>query len=288
MLEPSTVPHFPTPANHSPVISKASSRRMMDDTSNSTNREIAAAARSMVSIANSSRKKVYNPKTALLTFLRQAAINKEMAFLESHGCSTLFDPSSNLKMAKRSWYNKRNISVKNKIFKDFKKEMDALYLSGGIGNALSQHHHWLLIKDIMGVSIGTELILLIHNDHHFLHNQRETWWSRRIKSIGTSDVKGRCHYVKYQNNLYWAIKEVTVRSNPRSDDLHRSIYTEEEILDGCTKQGGWGIGIQLENNEHKDLTFHDFIQDPNQLHLWRIGESANRRITLDRKVSNSH
>ena len=91
VLEPSRVPLFPTPTIHSPVISRASCRRMMDENSNS-NREIAAAARSMVSFSNSSRKKVYNPKDSLLSFLRDKRIENEMAILESKGSNT-FDPA---------------------------------------------------------------------------------------------------------------------------------------------------------------------------------------------------
>ena len=107
VLEPSArVPHFPTPTIHSPVISRASSRRMMDGNSNSK-REIAAAACSMVSFSNRSRKKVYNPKNSLLSFLRDKRIENEMVILESKGSNT-FDPASTLRLAKRSWYNKRN------------------------------------------------------------------------------------------------------------------------------------------------------------------------------------
>ena len=58
VLEPSRMPHYLTPTIHSPVILRASSHQMMDENSNS-NREIADAARSMVSLSNSSRKKVY-------------------------------------------------------------------------------------------------------------------------------------------------------------------------------------------------------------------------------------
>ena len=164
---------------------------MMDETSNS-NREITAAARSMVSFSNSSRKKVYNPNNSLLSFLRDKRIENEMVILESKGSNT-FDPAPTLRLAKRLWYNKQNISVKNKIFKTFKTEMDNLTKACKIGYTFSQHHHRLLIEDIMGMEVaGKELILLIHQDHQFLHKDCETWWSRRIKSIGTSDVKGRC------------------------------------------------------------------------------------------------
>ena len=97
VLEPSSVPLFPTPTIHSPVISRASSRRMMEESSNS-NRDIAAAARSMVSFSNSSRKKVYNPKYSLLSFLRDKRIETEMGILASKGSNT-FDPASTLRLA---------------------------------------------------------------------------------------------------------------------------------------------------------------------------------------------
>ena len=144
----------------------------MDKTSNS-NREIAAAARSMVSFSNSARKKVYNPKDSLLSFLRDKRIETEIGILASNGSNT-FDVTSTLRLAKRSWYNKRNISVKNKIFKAFKKEMDSLTNEGQLGYTLTQHHHRLLIEDVMGIKIGKELIFLIHQDHKFFQNDRET------------------------------------------------------------------------------------------------------------------
>ena len=50
-----------------------------------------------------------------------------------------------MKLAKRSWYNKRNITVKDVIFKEFKKDMDRLSTSGEIRDALGQHHSRLLL-----------------------------------------------------------------------------------------------------------------------------------------------
>jgi hypothetical protein len=273
ILEPSRVPLFPTPTNHSPVISKASSRRMMDEASNSTI-ERAAAARIIISLSNTTKRKVHNPKTAILSFLRDKRFNHEMSILESTGSST-FNISSVVGLAKRSFYNQRNISVKNLIFKDFKKEMDKLSKSGLIGFTLSMCHHRLLIEDIMGIkSEKKEYILLIHQDHKFLHQERETWWSRRIKSIGINDTKGRCNYVRFETNLYYALK-IKVRNNPRGEDLYRSMYTQKEISDGCTKQGGWGIGIILANGERKDILFHDFLESPLQLQLWSLGGTTD-------------
>ena len=152
--------------------------------------------------------------------------------------------------------------------------MDNLTKACEIGYTISQHHHRLLIEDIMGMEVGKELILLIHQDHQFLHKDCETWWSRCIKSIGLSDVKARCNYVKYQTNIYYALK-VKVCSNPRGEDLYRSIYTKKEILDGCTKQGAWGIGIQLANGDRQDIHYHDLLANPIELHLWANGESTN-------------
>ena len=94
LLEPSRIAPFPTPTIYSPVISRASSRRIMDETSNS-NREIAAAACSMVSFSNRSRKKVYNPKDSLLSFLHDKHIETEMGILASKGSNT-FDLTSTL------------------------------------------------------------------------------------------------------------------------------------------------------------------------------------------------
>ena len=114
--------------------------------------------------------------------------------------------------------------------------MDALEKAGEIGYTLGQHHHRLLVEDIMGLKVGTDLILLIHQDHNLLSKEKDTWcWSKRIKSIGTSNSKHRCNYVKYQTNLYDAMK-VTVTSDPRAEELHNSIYTKNEIKHGCTKQ----------------------------------------------------
>ena len=98
----------------------------------------------MVSLSNNVRKKVYNPKTSLLLFLLQSSINEEISSLESSACNT-FDTSSIMKLAKRSWYNKRNITVKDVIFKEFKKDMDRLSTSGEIRDALGQHHSRLLL-----------------------------------------------------------------------------------------------------------------------------------------------
>ena len=64
-------------------------------------------------------------------------------------------------------------------------------------------------------------------------------------------------------------------SNPRGEDLYRSIYTKNEILHGCTKQGGWGIGIQLCNGDRQDILYHDLTENPMELHLWADGESTN-------------
>jgi hypothetical protein len=165
--------------------------------------------------------------------------------------------------------------------------MDKQSKAGEIGYTLSQHHHRLLIEDIMGIAVGKELILLIHQDHHFLHKQNETWWSRRIKSIGTSDMKGRCNYVKFQSNLYYALK-VKVCSNPQGEDLYNSIYTKNEILYGCTKKGGWGITIKLANSERQEILFHDLLECPKQLHMWVHGESTNyQRIKSKLKALNN-
>ncbi len=53
------------------------------------------------------------------------------------------------------------------------------------------------------------------------------------------------------------------------------MYTQKEISDGCTKQGGWGIGIILANGERKDILFHDFLESPLQLQLWSLGGTTD-------------
>ena len=105
--------------------------------------------------------------------------------------------------------------------------MKSLFDNGEIGMAIGHTHHRMLLEDIMGLSVGVKIIYLIHQSHTFVSGAKETWWSRRIHSIASEHVKSRCHYVEFQNNLYWAIK-ATVCNNPQKDDLHRKqIFTEE-------------------------------------------------------------
>ena len=80
--------------------------------------------------------------------------------------------------------------------------------------------------------------------------------------------------MKYQTNIYYALK-IKVCSNPRGEDLYRSIYTKKEILEGCTKQGAWGISIELANGDRQDILFHDLLESPAELHLWGDGDSTN-------------
>ena len=201
---------------------------MMDEASNSTT-ERADAARIIISLSNDTQRRLYNPKSVILSFLRDERMEEEISILRSTGSST-FNSSSLLRVAKRSFFNSRNITVQNPLFEDFKKATDKLSKSGLLRSALSSQHYRLLIEDIMGVKPSKkEFILLIHQDHEFIANQeRETWWSRRIKSIGLDDPKGRCNYVKFGTNLYYALK-ITVCTNPRREDLYRAMYTKNEI-----------------------------------------------------------
>ena len=120
--------------------------------------------------------------------------------------------------------------------------MKWLFNAGKIGMAIGHTHHRMLLEDIMGLSLGGDeiSIYLIHQSHSFVSGENETWWSRWIHSIGSEHVNSHCLYVVFQDNLlYWAIK-VTVCNNPqKEDDLHDSkIYTEDDISEGCTQQGG--------------------------------------------------
>ena len=128
-----------------------------------------------------------------------------------------------------------------------------------IGTTLGTQHHRMLLEDIMGLSVGTEIVYLIHQSHIFIAGEKPTWWSRRIHLIA-KDKKSRCHLVKFQNNLYWAV-QATVRNNPEKDNFHKRIYTEEDsISKGCTQKGGWGITVELSTEDKKESPIHRFHQ----------------------------
>ena len=124
IMEPSTVPHFPTPTNLSPDTSKKLIHSMMDSTT-MHNTDRAAAARGMVTLANSTGKKRCNPKGSLLTFLRSNDIRNHASLLESKGNPTM-NPSSILQLAKRAWFNASTVKTKHTKFDEFRTKMDVL------------------------------------------------------------------------------------------------------------------------------------------------------------------
>jgi len=242
------------------------------DSNTLENREIASAARSMVFLSNATSQKRCTPESTILAFLRRDEIERETQALQNKGTSILYTAST-LMQAKRAWNTKRNTAVVHKPFKPFKTKMKKLFENGEIGITLGNKHHRMLLEDIMGLSVGTEIIYLIHQSHDFVTGANPTWWSRRIFSVA-DDAKARCHYVEFQNNLYWAVK-ATVCNNPKKDDLYAKVYTQDDIAKGCTKRGGWGITIELSTGHKKDLLFSDFLQHPLQLQLWVLNQTTN-------------
>ena len=62
--------------------------------------------------------------------------------------------------------------------------MDVLCERGLLPSALTRFHNRILLEDLMGIETETELVLLIHQSHPFVSGPKDTWWSRRIKTIG--------------------------------------------------------------------------------------------------------
>ena len=62
----------------------------------------------------------------------------------------------------------------------------------------------------MGIEKEEELVLLIHQSHRYVTGKSETWWSRRIQTIGDDHVPDRVNYTVFQSNLYWAVRIVVV------------------------------------------------------------------------------
>ena len=131
------------------------------------------------------------------------------------------------------------------------------------------------------------MIFLIHQSHNFVSGNKETWWSRRIHTIllASADyVTSHCCFVKFQDNLYWAIK-ATVCNNPQKDNLHKKIYTEDDIIKGCTKKGGWGITVELPTGEKMNILYTDLLRNPIHLQIWVSGKSTNyERIRMKIKI----
>ena len=182
------------------------------DANTSDMKEITAVTCSMVFMSNSSSQKCFTPKTSILAFLRRDVLEAETKLLEEKGISIL-DTAATLSQVKWAFYTKRGTAVAHKPLKEFKTKMQSLFNNNGeIGMTLGMQHHRMLLEGIMGLSVGMEIVYLIHQSHIFVAGEKPTWWSRQIHSI-TKDKKLRCHFVKFQNNLYWAVK-ATVRNNP--------------------------------------------------------------------------
>ena len=76
--------------------------------------------------------------------------------------------------------------------------MKGLFDNNEIGMAIGHTHHRMLLEDIMGLSVGSEILYLIHQSHSSVSGAaKESWWSRRIHSIVSDHVKSRCHYVQF-------------------------------------------------------------------------------------------
>ena len=272
IMEPSTVPYYPTPTNASPDTSKKRIHSMMESTT-MQNIDRAAAARSMVTLANSAGKKRYTPKTSLLTFLRDDTIGHHASALEAKGKPTL-NTTGTLRLAKRTWFNDTTIKTKDDKFKRFREKMDILSKRGLLSPPLTNFHNRLLLEDVMGIEKEQELVLLIHQSHRYVAGNSETWWSRRIQTIGNDHVPDRVNYIVFQSNLYWALRIVVV-SNPERDSLHNKIHTQNDIVRGCTQAGGWGLRVQVGTGEQQNILFHDLLIAPMQLQLWAKGKHTS-------------
>ena len=69
----------------------------------------------------------------------------------------------------------------------------------------------------------------------------------------------------------------------RVKSLLNKVYTETEIVRGCTQHGGWGIRVQLGTNEQKNILFHDLLLAPEHLQLWATDTHTNYR-TMNKKL----
>ena len=149
------------------------------------------------------------------------------------------NPYSTLQLAKCSWFNSSELKTKDDKLDEFRTKMDVLCEHGLLPSALtSRFHNRLLLEDLMGVK--PPLVLLIHQFHAYVSGPKDTWWSRRIKTIGDECPPERLNYIIFQSNLYWALK-VTVISNPKNNSLNNKVYTNHDIVQGCTQQGAWGL-----------------------------------------------
>ena len=287
IIEPSTIPRFPTPTVASPDTSKRHLQFVMDNNA-LQNREIATAARSMVALSNASNQKRWNPQTGLFMFLRYDDIDLETKLMESKGL-VKFDYAKTLQLAKKSWKPPKAKQSVHANLKPFKLYTDLQVDNGLLGRyALGRTHNRLLLEDIMVTKAPEKMVLLIHQDHPFVSGKNSTWWSRRIVTIGEKLSSDRLNYVLYQKNLYWALK-VTIVANAEMPSLTSDQYTELEIKRGCTQKGGWGLRVETANGDQTNLLFHQLIDKPIQLQLWSEERTTNYRKLKEklRRYSNN-
>ena len=90
------------------------------------------------------------------------------------------------------------------------------------------------------------------------------------------------NYVVFQSSLYWALRVIVV-SNPQHEALLNKVYTENEIVRGCTQHGGWCIQVQVGTNEQKNILFRDLVLAPEHLQLWAKDTHTNYR-TMNEKL----
>jgi hypothetical protein len=286
IMAESTIPHFPTPTNQSPDTSKKRLHSVMESTT-MDNADRADAARVMVAMASSSGKKRYNPNSTMLMFLRNAEIDNEKSKMKLTG-KPIINTTPTLQLAKRKFKRvERDVQTLDVKFQQHRLKMDSLSAKGMLPPPLTVFHNRLLLEDIMMTEHDDELVFLIHQKHKFVKGTKETWWSRRIKSIGgNGHASHRLNYIIFQSNLYWALR-VTVVSNPQRESLLNKEFTEDDIVRGCTQQGGWGIRIRLATNEQQNLLFEDLLMAPVHLQLWADDQHTNYKTMRNklRKLS---
>ena len=142
--------------------------------------------------------------------------------------------------------------TKDDKFKKFREKMDILSERGLLSPPLTTFHNRLLLEDVMGIEKEQELVLLIHQSHRYVAGKSETWWSRRIQTIGNDHVPDQVNYIVFQSNLYWALRIVVV-SNPERESLYNKVHTQNDIVRGCTQSGGWGLRVQVGTGEQQNV-----------------------------------
>ena len=76
--------------------------------------------------------------------------------------------------------------------------MDILSERGLLSPPLTTFHNRLLLEDVTGIEKEQELMLLIHQSHQYVAGKSETWWSRRIQTIGNGPVPDQVNYIVFQ------------------------------------------------------------------------------------------